>query len=58
MAPGLGLQQRETLSGKDQRNFLSECPGGQGQLRPGLQRRCRLQLPGQRDEPVLTVAVG
>ena len=58
MTLGLGLQQCEALSGKDQRDFLSECVGGQGQIRPGLQRRRGLRLARQRDEPMLTVAIG
>ena len=58
MALRLGFQEREALSGKDERDFLSECPGGQGQIRPSLQRRRGLSLPRQRDEPILTVGIG
>ena len=44
MALRLGLQQRETLSGKDQGDLLPKCPGGQGQIHAGLQCSRRLRL--------------
>ena len=58
MTLGLGLQQCEALSGKDQRDLLPKCPGGQGQIHAGLQCSRRLRLSRQRDEPVLAIGIG